>query len=847
MHRLDDLSLDAKRAVAAALVAERARRRSSFPLSSAQLRLWLIDRNVGGDPIYNVSRAFVLEGTLDIGALERSVGEIVRRHAIFRTTYHATDGDPVQVVNPWQPFVFVRSELRDIPADRADVAVDALVATEAGYRFALDRDPMLRGRLVQLAADRHVVIFTMHHLAIDAWSFEIVYRELQTCYAAEVAGVTPLLAPPAMSYGEYALRERAQNASERVASQLDYWKAQLADAPEIVLPVSGPRPAFPSVAGAVDGVRLSGAGVAALADLARRTGATPFMTYVAAFAVVIHSVSSQTDFVIGSPISGRRGADTEGLVGFFANALALRVDLSGDPTFAECLARTKRVSLGAFDNRDVPFEHVVTSVTSRRVAGANPLFDVAFAMQGRSDTQLRLANLTITARPHSHDTAKFDLLALLCESDSGFDFQLHYRTERFAATAIAVMLGRMREIVDRASAHPDRPLSQLTARLTPIANDTRRATPPQLLPLLSAADLRPADPLTGAQRDRLRPIFAELLDVGTVDDEADFFALGGHSLLAVRLVARVEAMLGVRLSMASFIARPTVAGLAEAVGAGMRRPAVSALEVVRRGSADVPIVIFHGDYTGGGSYLRALAGELGDRTIYALPPHGADGGPVPESIEAMAAERLALLTREGVRAPFDVVGYCNGAAVALEVARAVAASGVPPPRVFAIGSEPYEPAIVRCAALVRFCVAPFALGARMQAKLVLRLLRWKRRIRAAGPLALIAIAREEARWRRNAWRRAKRVGSATIGVADPSLLDTYSERLISYRPAAYAGPIVVFRPVTGERGTTRDDRRAGWARVNESTRIELVPGDHQSAITTFGRPLAHRLRGYLDR
>ncbi|HLL46076.1 MAG TPA: condensation domain-containing protein, partial [Longimicrobiaceae bacterium] len=334
------------------------------PLSFAQQRLWFIHQLDGGGAAYHVPAALRLEGRLDVAALGRGVEELVSRHEALRTVFAVRDGAPVQVVAPAACPLPVE-DLTHLPGAEREAEARRIAAAEAARPFDLERGPLFRAKLLRLGAGEHVLVLCMHHLVADGWSLDVLFRELAALYGAFTRGEPSPLPPLPVRYADYALWQREHLDGEVLERQLAYWRERLAGAPGVLeLPTDRPRPAEQSFRGARERFRLAPGTTAAVRALGAREGATPYMVLLAAFQLLLARYSGEDDLVVGSPIAGRTRPETEGLVGFFANTLALRGDLSGRPTFRELLGRVRETALGAYQHQEVPFEKLVEAAVA---------------------------------------------------------------------------------------------------------------------------------------------------------------------------------------------------------------------------------------------------------------------------------------------------------------------------------------------------------------------------------------------------------------------------------------------------------------------------------------------------
>ncbi|HEU4560010.1 MAG TPA: amino acid adenylation domain-containing protein, partial [Longimicrobium sp.] len=426
---------------------------SPLPLSFAQQRLWFIDQLEPGSTTYHIPFALRLRGALVRGALVRALDRIVARHEALRTAFHAVDGEPVQRIAPVDESAFRLVEHDLHAAPDAEGELHRLVSDEARAPFDLEHGPLIRGRLVRMEADDHVLLLTMHHIVSDGWSMGVLHRELGALYAAFARGEPDPLPPLPVQYADYAVWHRRWVEGEVLRRQADYWRQTLAGAPELLeLPADHARPARQDFAGASLPIRLDEPLTAALKTLGQRYGATLHMTLLAGWAAVLARLSGQDEVVVGTPIANRGRSEIEGLIGFFVNTLALRVDLSGSPSVAELLARVKERSLGAQHHQDIPFEQVVELVQPVRSLAHTSLFQVMFAWQNAPGGRLELPGLTLglldPAGSSAQVSAKFDLALSLWEDGGRIEGFVEYATALFERETVERWLGYLRRVLE---------------------------------------------------------------------------------------------------------------------------------------------------------------------------------------------------------------------------------------------------------------------------------------------------------------------------------------------------------------------------------------------------------------
>ncbi len=437
------------------------------PLSFPQQRLWFLDRLQPGRAVYNVPLALRLDGQLDPAALERSLSEVVRRHEPLRTRFVERDGQPWQEIVSPAPFSLPEIDLRALPADVRAGELARLGREEEARPFDLSRAPLLRATLVRLDREANALFLTLHHIVSDAWSDEILMRELAAAYAGR-----PLPGLP-VRYADYARWQRSWPEAF-LASQLAHWRDRLAGLAGLELPADRPRPPVQSFRGGVISFAVPGELTAALRDLARyhrhgrHRGSTLFMVFLAAWQAVLGRLAGQDDVAVGSPVANRGRSEIEGLIGFFVNLLALRTDLSGDPTFAELLGRVRRMALDAYAHQELPFERIVDELRPERDLSRQPLVQVMIALQDETAGLIDLPGITATplADPARTVSAKFDLTLALEKQGSGLAGLLEYSADLFDRTTVQRLAGHLLRVLEQVAARPDTHLSGLSL-LTP--------------------------------------------------------------------------------------------------------------------------------------------------------------------------------------------------------------------------------------------------------------------------------------------------------------------------------------------------------------------------------------------
>jgi amino acid adenylation domain-containing protein len=435
-----------------------------LPLSSAQARLLFLDRLQGGSAEYNLPNAFELTGPLDADALEAALRAVQQRHEVLRTRILLVDGEPCQVIDPDATLSLTRISWEDVPSAEWPEKRDALLREAARIHFDFAREAPYRASLIRLAPDRHILLLILHHIAFDGWSSGVLVREIGQAYRRALDPSLPAPCPLPLQVADHALRERARLAGAAAEERRRWWQERLSRPPEpLALPL-GTADQAALTAGFDGGIHITDlppALAAAVARLGHTHGCTPYMIYLAAFALLLRRGSGQGDMVIGTPVANRPDSDMAGLIGFFVNTLALRLDVSGEVGFRDLLARVRSEVLESFARQDIPFDQVVSAARPEGDLGANPLFDVLFDWQNAPRSGWDLPGVAVRAVPKPHVVGRFQLSLTLEERDGGLMTRWEYDTARAGADAVARMAGRFQALLEAIVAAPDAAVSRL--------------------------------------------------------------------------------------------------------------------------------------------------------------------------------------------------------------------------------------------------------------------------------------------------------------------------------------------------------------------------------------------------
>ncbi|BAY65333.1 amino acid adenylation domain-containing protein [Calothrix brevissima NIES-22] len=433
-----------------------------LPLSFAQQRFWFLTQLEMHSSAYNMPSAVRLQGNLNIKALQQTFQEILRRHEALRTNFQTIEGQPVAVILPPAAVQLPILDISNLPANQQELEVQKQTTEEAQTPFDLNNGCLLRVKLLRLSEQEHILLLTMHHIASDAWSTDILLREFVILYQAFCEAQPAPLAELPIQYVDFAAWQRQWLQGERLESQISYWRQQLEGVPELLeLPTDFPRPPVQSFQGATYSVKLPQQLSVGLNQLSQQQGTTLFMTLLAAFKTLLYRYTGSEDLAIGSPIANRDRIELEGLIGLFINTLVLRTNLAGNPSFIELLKRVREVALGAYAHQDLPFELLVEELQPQRNLSHTPIFQVMFVLQNASMSALELPGLTLSYLPVDSGTAKFDLTLDMTETIEGLVANFEYNSDLFQESTIKRMARHFQTLLEGIIANPQQRLSQL--------------------------------------------------------------------------------------------------------------------------------------------------------------------------------------------------------------------------------------------------------------------------------------------------------------------------------------------------------------------------------------------------
>jgi amino acid adenylation domain-containing protein len=439
---------------------------SPAPLSFAQMRMWVIYRQVPDSVLYAIPMAMQVKGDINIPVFERAVNEVIRRHEALRTIFAMENDEPVQVILPELRFKINIIDLSHLPQAERDKETSRIIDQESFKPFSLEKGPLLRVLLVNHDSRNNILIYSMHHIISDTWSLDLFRNELIAIYDAFLAGKPSPLPEPPIQYADFAVWQREWLQGEIYEKQLSYWKNILSGViPILELPMAHQRPPNFSYSGKKQLIEMPENPTLQITQLTQKAGCTIFMTMVAAFSALLYRYSGQDDILIGTPIANRVKPELEEVIGMFANAVVIRVDLTGNPTFNQLLRRVRDTTSGAYDNQDLPFEKLVEELQPDRYLNQNPIFQVMALT--RNETKQTAAdqdkNKNIEIDPiHSFAAMSiFDLRLPVFYSEKHIRIVLEYSTELFESDSISRLLSHFKNLLETVATDPEQHIDSI--------------------------------------------------------------------------------------------------------------------------------------------------------------------------------------------------------------------------------------------------------------------------------------------------------------------------------------------------------------------------------------------------
>jgi len=655
-----------------------ANRSGRLPLSFSQQRLWFLDHlDHAAGAAYHLPMALRLTGTLDKAALHATLDRLVARHETLRTRFELVDGEPLQKIAPADTrFPLLQQDLRELPAAEREGTLARLGQDTATQLFDLNQGPLLRGQLLQMADDEHVLLITLHHIVSDGWSNSVLAHEVSVLYSAFSQGHKDPLPALALQYVDYAAWQRQSLDGPALQAQVDFWRQHLEGAPSLLnLPLDRPRPAIQSYAGGIVNCAFSPALSADLRAFSQAQGSTLFMVLLAGWSVLMSHLSGHTDVVVGTPVANRQRPELEPMIGFFANTLALRVASGADTRVAELLVRIKDLTLAAYSHQDLPFEQVVSALQPTRSMSHSPLFQVMLSLDNTPPAPLQLPGLQVESLDSAHRTTQFDLSLSLVDTADHIGGSLQYASDLFDTATVEAIAGLFAKVLENLVAGAQQTIGQVLENTPTLP----RAAHAEVVP--AAVEEQPSEalPYEAPQGDTeiaIANLWKDLFKLENVSRHDDFFSLGGISLMAVQMASRLRKVLGKPIAVRDLFVEPTIIGFARTLDGQARPGQNSNLVPVRRTGSQRPLFLVH-PLGGEVQYVRDLAPVLDPQVpLYGLAASGLVAGETPLfEVPAMAARYLAAIRQVQPQGPYRIAGWSAGGLIAYEMARQLQAGG----------------------------------------------------------------------------------------------------------------------------------------------------------------------------
>ncbi len=643
----------------------------SFPAPRwyPQQQEWILEPEASDSVAYNYPVLLQVRGPLDSRALELALGEIVRRHEVFRAIFQIEDGEQIRIVVPPKDFTIRLFDLSELPPAARHSRSFNLVMEDASRPFDLRSDLLLRATLVRLAPEDHMLLLTTHHIVCDDWSVGILVNELFSLYDAYSLNETPALPPLRSSYQEFARQLAARMRNREFEVRISFWKEQLGGGRNFHhLKTDRLRTTRRICRAAYEKSSFSREVAQSIQRLSQRERVSPFMVLAAAFQCVLARISEQDDVGIAVCVANRNSTETELLIGPFSNRIILRTNLAGNPTFRELLTRVRDTALEAYANQDIPFGEVVERVVTVAESHRNPLFQVLMILQERGHTVVQSRGLEVQDVPFDATSTRYDLNVWLKFDESrGLDVSLQYNASLFEAATIRRILEMYRDVLAQMENNPEEHIRDFPDQRQSVAGISTVAELPNL------TVVPPRDEI----EKQLLKMWQQ--NLGTPYDgigiRQDYFDLGGNSLKAMQLFEAIDNQFHMKLPVSTLLEARTIEAQAKIIRGGTALRNRSPLVLVQPAGSGPPLFCIH-THTGNVLFCRDFPKYAGpDQPVYGLQSRAARGDRPHFSVHEMASAYLQELKSVQVEGPYHLFGYSFGGLVAFEIAQQLIAQG----------------------------------------------------------------------------------------------------------------------------------------------------------------------------
>ncbi|WP_113426580.1 condensation domain-containing protein [Rhizobium cremeum] len=661
-----------------------------FPCTQTQLRCWVLDQLKPGNPALNVAVRWEIRGTFKASTIEAAFRRIIQRHEVLRTRFVERAGQPYQQVVEAVDFRMSVIDLRNMPAAQREQRILSIGEETASAPFDLGKPCLFRVTLLMVENDRAFILITAHQSCFDGWSIRVLGREVGEIAAAIDAGRQPVLPELPLQYGDFALWQDEYLGSYGFETEKTFWKEQLGGAPYFEVPTDHPRQAIKTNNGNILSVVMPPEFSERIEKAAREHRVSLYSYGAALMSAMLHRFTGERDVLFGTQIAGRDHSDLEDMIGVFINNLVLRFPVAPEASFSEHIQATSGTVTAALNHQRMPFNKLVEALNPVRDPSRNPLISVNFNLQKAFLEDRRYGDFELISAPSQSPGVIYDLSFIMIGRPSGWRMSIEYNTDLFDRSTIESLLQLWQDIYELALVHPEAPLSALrvpgrnaetagSAADTPVIELSRfrqGETDPGDMPL-------PGDSSTMSAAQRMKAlsgIWAEVLNLKTVEPESDFFALGGHSLLALRMLSAVRERFGVKADLALLFKEPKLKGFAQALfgededekGESPRRSPWE-MSVYKTGTGPCSVYTLNHPFL----YYR-LANELDDSiSVYNVNMFSAaqDQSSAGASLKDIAGQAIEVMQIGERRGPIVIVGLCVNGVLAIEVARQLREAG----------------------------------------------------------------------------------------------------------------------------------------------------------------------------
>jgi thioesterase domain-containing protein len=641
-----------------------------YPCTLQQLRLWAEDCLTPGNSALNLAYRWRLKGTLCTRMLENAFVELIRRHETLRTALAEERGEPIQIIHESARFAIPILDLSLLKGDAAEREAERHALSEAQTAFDLTAPPLLRAKLLAISATNHVLLLTLHQTIADGWSAGILASEIGELYSASIEGRAPRLRALSHTYSDFAVWQREWASGPELEAVRESHRAKHANGRYFQVPPDFPIPQQPSGRAAIESRLIKMDLAQNLAKLGQSEGCTLFMAALACVLIVLKRYTGENEITVGTQLAGRDEVELENIVGYFANTIVLRPDLTGDLGFKDILESVRDLVLTEFDNKHLPYEKLIEFLRPRPKLCENPLFSVNFMVQRAFVQEATWSNLALLSMPSVSTGAQYDLNFFLVERREGWRLSCEYKTNLYENSTIRSLLDGILAVMRIAVEWPALPLSKYSQP------GTRRQSgaPVYLKPFTKRKSGR-SDHLLKERDCLVAGLWREVLGVEPSSPGEDFFDLGGDFWSALRLTRLLQERTGQPFSVAEILENPSLGDFTDASAGRIPIGEHSAVFTLQDGHGELPLVITAVDMP---AYFFPLVRALGaDRTVHAVQLLGETAleSFTIETYDELVEEYVKLVRRAQPSGPYALIGYCAGGVLAYAVAKRLADEG----------------------------------------------------------------------------------------------------------------------------------------------------------------------------